>query len=111
MSDPGFLKYQSFIEAHREANPQIKKEEQLRAAQALWKSVKKEPEKLHDMMSQFKEKAKNREKKMLSFWNKFPTVSSSKTTKPANVVQVQKPAVVVQVPDPPNTYQGYIPGK
>jgi hypothetical protein len=57
-----YIKYQTFIEGHREANPQIKKEEQLRAAQALWKSVRKEPEKIRQMMCQFKEKAKNREK-------------------------------------------------
>ena len=42
MSDPGYIKYQTFIEGRREANPQIKKEEQLRAAQALWKSVRYE---------------------------------------------------------------------
>ena len=43
--------------------------------------------------------------KLMSYWNRFPTVSSSKTstTKQVNEVQVQKPPVVVPNLDPPKT--------
>ena len=93
MSDTGFVKYQTFIDGHRDANPQMKKSEQLLKAQDLWKTVKKDPEKMRQMMIQFKEKAAKRDQKLKSYWSKFPAAS---TAKPAKSVEVQSPPVIVE---------------
>ena len=68
---PGFQRYTAFVKAHREANPEIKnKEVQIRAAQALWKDVKNDPEKQQQMIFEFRTKTANRERKLMSYWNK-----------------------------------------
>ena len=86
---PGFAKYAAFVKAHREANPDIKnKEVQTRAAQALWKEVKDDPEKHQQMIFEFRTKTANRERKLMSYWNKalktvpakVPLSNSAQTT-------------------------------
>ena len=86
---PGFQRYTAFVKAHREANPDIKnKEIQIRAAQALWKDVKNDPEKQQQMIFEFRTKTANRERKLMSYWNKalktvpakVPPSNSAKTT-------------------------------
>jgi hypothetical protein len=86
---PGFAKYAAFVKAHREANPEIQnKEIQTRAAQALWKVVKDDPEKHQQMIFEFRTKTANRERKLMSYWNKalktvpakVPLSNSSQTT-------------------------------
>ena len=86
---PGFAKYAAFVKAHREANPEIQNEEiQTRAAQALWKDVKDDPEKHQQMIFEFRTKTANRERKLMSYWNKalktvpakVPLSNSAQTT-------------------------------
>ena len=68
---PGFQRYTAFVKAHREANPEIKnKEIQIRAAQALWKDVKNDPEKQQQMIFEFRTKTANHQRKLMGFWNK-----------------------------------------
>ena len=77
---PGFQRYTAFVKAHREANPEItNKEIQTRAAQALWKDVKNDPEKQQQMIFEFRTKTANRERKLMGFWNKALRTVPAKT--------------------------------
>ena len=98
--DPGFLKYKTFVLAHREANPQIlNKQEQTRAAQDLWNPIKNDPVKQQELIFDFKAKVACREAKLMNYWGKVIAPSTSVLAKSPKPV-IEKKSELAQTKNP-----------
>ena len=98
--DPGFLKYKTFVLAHREANPQIiNKLEQTRVAQDLWNPIKNDPVKQQELIFDFKAKVACREAKLMNYWGKVMAPSTSVSAKSPKPV-IEKKSELAQTKNP-----------
>ena len=72
-------RYDSFVQAFRDANPYLNKQTQFLEAEETWNNLKTEPEKLSQKMSEYKVKAA--EFKSLRFWLKTSSAIPEKRSR------------------------------
>ena len=77
----GQQRYDSFVQAFRDANPYLNKQTQFLEAQKTWNNLETEPEKLSQKMSEYKAKAAEFKSKSLRFWLKTSSAIPEKRSR------------------------------
>ena len=90
------VEYKTFVDIYRKAHPSMKKELQFKEAQKLWNEVKKDPEKLGQVVMELKTKASKFEAKSLTTWLGYGAKSKTKVSE-EKVSQENKPEKKVRI--------------
>lgn len=96
MSNSKAKKYDEFVKAFCEANPNSSKKEQYAMAQRMWNSVKSDENLVNTRISEFKLKVAKSKAKNLDMWSKF----HKKTSAPSSVSSMPNQVSAASNPNP-----------